>query len=679
MKILVVSHEFPPIGGGGANACYFLTKGFAEKGHQVTLITANYQNLPENEQMNGVQIIRVNSKRKHKEHCSFKEMLSYLSKALPAAEQLERKEKFDLCLVFFGIPSGPIGYVLKRKYNLPYVIRFGGGDVPGFQKRFTKVYKILAPAIKAIWRNADALVANSQGLKDMALDFYDKKDFEIICNGVDTKAFYPAGHEASDEFRILFVSRLIERKGLQYIIPDLGKIQADAGRKIKLVVVGDGPYRAHLESLAETNRVSDLVQFVGQKNKEEIVPYYQNADLFILPSAKEGMPNVVLEAMACGLPVIMTPCEGSKELIDQNGKIVETDKFCGEIVALIKEAALGERYGVQSRRIIEEKFTWDITVEEYLKLMQKTVVASHIRFIRPSKKYDIFAKHIRSEGYPVFSFQRFDNGLYNGLSMLARKFLSDRIPRFYDKKLKEYEGTYIIFDALVEMVDLIWLKEKNPRARLIILIWNPVSRTKVDIEKAKELGYEVWSYGKKQCCKYQMKENLYFFCQSMYRKALKQHNKVEYDIVFAGKDKGRLDKINELIKTNYWENLRWKFYFTPDHFWQMFSRKEYQKTLDYEDIQVMQSKAKAIMELMPAKDVDITMRTIDALVLHKKLITDAAEIKSQEYYHPNNVFVIGADDPDSMEEFLEKEYVPIAQEIIDKYRIDAWVERFEKG
>ena len=103
------------------------------------------------------------------------------------------------------------------------MIRFGGGDVPGFQERFTKVYKVIAPAIKLIWKKADALIANSQGLKDMALDFYNKKPFDVIPNGVDTEVFYPSVKEESDEFKILFVSRLIERKGLQFIIPQLKK------------------------------------------------------------------------------------------------------------------------------------------------------------------------------------------------------------------------------------------------------------------------------------------------------------------------------------------------------------------------------------------------------------------------------------------------------------------------
>ncbi len=369
MKILAISHEFPPIGGGGANACYFLTKGFVEKGHEVTLVTANYQGMTESEIVNGVRVIRVNSKRAHKEHCSFKEMLSYLLKAYPVANKLQKRENFDVCLVFFGIPSGPIGYMLKKKYKLPYVIRFGGGDVPGFQERFTKVYKIIAPAIKLIWKNADALIANSQGLKDMALDFYNKKPFDVIPNGVDTEVFYPSVKEESDEFKILFVSRLIERKGLQFIIPQLKKIQDSTEKSVKLIVVGDGPYRETLERIAEENHVSDMVEFVGQKGKEEIVPFYQNADLFILPSSKEGMPNVVLEAMACGLPIIMTPCEGSAELICENGYKAERKEFADYIIKLIGDNEMRKEMSINSNKRVKNFFSWKHIVNEYLETL----------------------------------------------------------------------------------------------------------------------------------------------------------------------------------------------------------------------------------------------------------------------------------------------------------------------
>lgn len=367
-KILAVSHEFPPIGGGGANACYYLTKGFAEKGHEVTLVTANYQNLPEDEIRNGVRIIRVNSKRSHMEHCSFTEMLSFLMKAKPAVKRLAKKEQFDLCLVFFGIPSGPLGYYLKKKYHIPYIIRFGGGDIPGFQERFKTVYQLLAPMIRKIWREADARIANSDGLRQLALDFCDKYPFQVIPNGVDTERFSPGVKKDRDYLEILFVSRLIERKGLQFVIPELKSIQEGTDRKIKLVVVGDGPYRPELERSVTEYQVNDMVSFVGQKSKEEIVPYYQNADIFILPSKKEGMPNVVLEAMSCGLPIVMTPCQGAKELIDGNGCVSEISCFPEKIKELVQDDDLRTQMGRRSRELSEKQFGWSYSVGEYLNM-----------------------------------------------------------------------------------------------------------------------------------------------------------------------------------------------------------------------------------------------------------------------------------------------------------------------
>ena len=385
MKILIISHEYPPIGGGGANACMHLAAEYAKMGHDVDIVTVWYDGLKDREEQKDtagqgtVRIYRIHSKRKYVEHCSFKEMLDYLRMALPVASRLEKDNDYDICQVFFGIPSGPIGYYLKKKYKLPYVIRFGGGDIPGFQDRFTKVYKLIGPAIKVLWKNADALVANSRGLKELAEGFYAKKKIDIIPNGADLSDISRGKNDSTVDDKVitlLFVSRLIERKGLQDVLPQLKELRQrsrDIGKDIRLRVVGDGPYRETLEDIVRSEEIADIVEFCGQKSKKELPEYYSSADIFIFPSRKEGMPNVVLEAMSYGLPIVMTPCQGSEELIDGNGYISDVGSFGENIYRMISDRSEMNNRGHRSREIIEDRFLWEKTADRYIELFNSII------------------------------------------------------------------------------------------------------------------------------------------------------------------------------------------------------------------------------------------------------------------------------------------------------------------
>lgn len=378
MKILIVSHEYPPVGGGGANALMHLAKEYAHTGNSVTIITVWFEGEKECEENGNLKIYRLKTNRKHLEHCSFMEMLDYLRKAIPVAGKLQKENSYDICQVFFGIPSGPIGYYLKKKYKLPYVIRFGGGDIPGFQDRFTSVYKLIAPAIIAIWKKADALVANSKGLKELALDFYDKKEILIIPNGaeVSLKECNPTEERDNSFVRLLFVSRLIERKGLQDIIPQLPEVISSCrniGIDVTLDIVGDGPYRNTLEEMVVSNNLTKNVIFHGQKSKAELPQYYSQADLFLFPSRKEGMPNAVLEAMAYGLPIIMTPCQGSDELIGGNGFVVTAADFGGKINELVKDQKARKEMGQKSLELVRDIFSWKSAADKYLKLFEEVI------------------------------------------------------------------------------------------------------------------------------------------------------------------------------------------------------------------------------------------------------------------------------------------------------------------
>ena len=238
-----------------------------------------------------------------------------------------------------------------------------------------------------IWKKADALVANSIGLKKLAEDFYDKKEILVIPNGADLNAFEEKDNDYKsiayteachdENINLLFVSRLIERKGLQDIIPQLSEIQQQSqniGKNIKFQIVGDGPYRETLEKLTEVHNLQDVVAFYGQKNKKELPEFYRNADIFVFPSRKEGMPNVVLEAMSYGLPILMTPCQGSDELVDGNGKVAKVYEFGKILVDMLSKPDELKTMGKRSKYLIKEAFSWEKTAEAYMALFDKIIV-----------------------------------------------------------------------------------------------------------------------------------------------------------------------------------------------------------------------------------------------------------------------------------------------------------------
>ena len=169
MNILIINYEFPPVGGGGGIATYYIARELARKGYGVTVLTSHFRDLCWYDDCEGVRIYRVPVLRKRRDFCSVIEMLSFILAAFPMLLYLLFKYHYDLIHVFFGIPCGPLGYVARKLCGIPYLIRMGGGDVPGFRiYQYKRLYKVLIPVLKLLWRNAECLVANSGGLRQMA-------------------------------------------------------------------------------------------------------------------------------------------------------------------------------------------------------------------------------------------------------------------------------------------------------------------------------------------------------------------------------------------------------------------------------------------------------------------------------------------------------------------------------
>jgi glycosyltransferase involved in cell wall biosynthesis len=188
-----------------------------------------------------------------------------------------------------------------------------------------------------------------------------------IPNGVDTACFKPGPDTGKRGDTITFIGRLDYLKGVDVLLQALRKL-IDSRIPVHLDILGDGPERNKLEMMSQQLGINDAVTFHGAVHGVE--PYLQQATMLVLPSLSEGMPNVVLEAMACGLPVIATRVGGIVDIIadGENGLLVDAqrpDQLYDAMKKLFTDRQLADRLGRQALKTIEQQFSIDTIVNRY--------------------------------------------------------------------------------------------------------------------------------------------------------------------------------------------------------------------------------------------------------------------------------------------------------------------------
>jgi glycosyltransferase involved in cell wall biosynthesis len=373
MRILLMNSEYPPVGGGAGNACANIARELAALGQDVCVLTTAYDTLPNDETVDGVRVVRVRALRHRADRSGAFEQGVFILVALIGLVRLFSRWKPNVILAFFGVPAGAVAMIAKMLYKIPYVVSLRGGDVPGFRPYdFGLYHKLVAPLLRRVWKNAAAIVANSTGLRTLAMQFEHRFPISIIPNGVNVNRFSVPVDRSWDFPRLLFVGRLVHQKGLDLLFPALGKL---TDLPWELTVIGDGPQRVLLEELATRLAIADCVHFAGWQRGSDLECHYRESNLFILPSRHEGMPNVVLEAMASGLPVLATRIAGSEELVlpGQTGELVapESESALEEALRpLLMDASLRQRLGAAGRQRVVEEFTWASVARQYLNLLQ---------------------------------------------------------------------------------------------------------------------------------------------------------------------------------------------------------------------------------------------------------------------------------------------------------------------
>ena len=371
MRVLMLNYEYPPLGGGGSNACKYILEDFAHRNLDVDLVTSSPSNIFETETIeNSVTIYKLPINKKDIHYWTQREIIAYSWKARKFIKKLMEENEYDICHAFFSVPCGAIAYLFKDK--IPYIVSLRGSDVPGFNDRFGFQYVFLKPIIKKVWRDAKAVVSNSQGLKELALKTSPSQEISVIYNGIDVSEFDPNfDKRENNEIRIVCVARLIERKGLKYLIEAVGELKDN---NIKLIIVGEGNQEEELKNFAVELKMSDRVDFKGYVNHNQIADIYKNSDIFVLPSLNEGMSNALLEAMGTGLPVIVTDTGGTTELIDGNGVVVpmsDSNAIAEAIRGFMDDPETCMRMGMRSREIAE-RMGWSAVSGAYLRLYGKT-------------------------------------------------------------------------------------------------------------------------------------------------------------------------------------------------------------------------------------------------------------------------------------------------------------------
>ena len=229
--------------------------------------------------------------------------------------------QFEVIDAHFVYPDGYAAVKLGQRLKRPVIVTARGSDLTR-----NKNLPHIVPLLQEVLRGAAQLIAVSEELRDNFLELGATPDkIHVIPNGVDTSFFTPMTREAArralhlkaDDCWLVAVARLDRNKGQWLILEALKKIGLDElkNRRIKVALVGQGESRAELEKIAQAAGLGDIVHFAGQQNPEKIRIWYNAANVNILASSREGSPNVVLEALACGIPVLASGAGNNAAII----------------------------------------------------------------------------------------------------------------------------------------------------------------------------------------------------------------------------------------------------------------------------------------------------------------------------------------------------------------------------
>lgn len=410
LRIYIAISTFLPLIGGAEKQALAQAQNLRERGYETAVITLRHERAwPPREVVEGVPVIRVAGMLLggREKLPKLLKKLSYLIGLLVMGWTLWRhRRRYDILHVYqLNLLALPTALVC-RLTNKPMIIAVRstsvvtsshnkgsfdapasrlqtngqsevGGDLAALEalgKPAVRFTRFLLQHIHAV-----VIVLSSRMMNYVARHDFNLPGTQLIPNGVDVSRFSPLHETTSFQERaqiVVCVSKLRYEKGIDVLLQAWSLVQKQLHQPshAKLIVVGDGPTRAQLEDMAQALGIADSVEFAGLQS--DIPAQLYRGGLAVLPSRWEGMPNALLEAMACGLPCVATRVSGSEDIIQHgvNGLLVESEDCQGMahgLLTLLYDPALAQKYGHVARETVEKYYSLEHITDIYVKLYQR--------------------------------------------------------------------------------------------------------------------------------------------------------------------------------------------------------------------------------------------------------------------------------------------------------------------
>ena len=297
---------------------------------------------------------------------------------LPYVRSLQKNFAFELIDSHFLYPDGMAAVLLGRYLRKPVIVSARGSDVNVY-----KDFRFIRPLLRWTVLHANRVIAVSEALKGAIATLGLPTDkVAVIPNGVDSEKFSPMSKVEArrcvglpDGPVLLSVGHLTANKGFDLLVRALKMLHQHGEHDLSLVIIGEGGFRPALEQLIASLRLSSRVRLVGAVPHQALSPWYNAADLFCLVSAREGWPNVILEALACGTPVVATAVGGIPEVLRSEKVGLLTERSMEKIAESITRAL---RRPWKEDEIVQyaRQYQWEHAASAIVSLF-RGVLASH--------------------------------------------------------------------------------------------------------------------------------------------------------------------------------------------------------------------------------------------------------------------------------------------------------------